>query len=154
MFYAHILGLRDEILALKTDKAVIARELKQNEEAAKVTIRKEELISVPRANLEASYSKIAVRLARSPSLPTSLLQLPLAQLKRASAVAYFELGRCNLRQGHEEHFGLERSILDAAARTLTRPPFLPSCFLFFGTLLCFALCRVCLLPLKCRSATT
>ena len=47
-----LLRLRDEILAQKKDKAVISLELKQNEEAAKVTIRKEELVSVPRANLE------------------------------------------------------------------------------------------------------
>ena len=52
---------RDDILAYKTEHAKLNRELKQNEEAAKVTIRKEELISVTREDLERSYSEIAIR---------------------------------------------------------------------------------------------
>ena len=56
-----LLQHRDVIVKGKTTRAELLRELTQNQEAAKVTIQKQELATIPRDVLEKSYTEMSVR---------------------------------------------------------------------------------------------
>lgn len=56
-----LLQHRDNIVKRKNDRAELLRELTQNQEAAKVTIEKQELATIPRDVLEKSYAEMSVR---------------------------------------------------------------------------------------------